>query len=438
MNRHGDKNPILIEALFWATLIFSVTALKHIWAIEGVARVVNSAALLGLACFATYSLFGKTYPRSLWYWLILPTALVIGGITLNIAINAILYANVTKTVTTIIPWLACLSVFYLEKHGLVNSEALWDKFYKFMLWANIFGVLEYLAVFAGAYAPRAIETPYGDFLSGNFSIFYFVNSDEIHYRYYACFLEPGTLAMYLLPAIIYSIAHKKYLGFALFCAALYMTDSLGGYISLALIFMLLPFVIAGASKRKLWRLAPISILIAAIIAFAVGGSFYQQYENRGNSREVREQTLSKTITTLPTFVLENPFGSTLADTTDEQSKNTSYLGMTFTPAIYLQTGGLISFLGYIASLIAAVSLSLALFTKPNLDVTDKIIFSSILVTFPFAFQRTTFFETPIFALLFLPSIIRQLRSISADGRKDPHLSGPITPPPGRTLPAQHE
>lgn len=396
----------VVQTYFWLTILFSMTALKHIWGVEAISSAVNLFLIIGLICMNANALFVFKYMPAIWYFLITPSLLVIGGIFLNIIIFALSEGKFSSSFTMAIPWLAYLPVVYWERMRGVSSADLWCKFYQLMLVINILCIFEYLLVFGGFYSARAIVTPYGEFLAGNFSLFFPVNSEEIHYRYYACFLEPGALAMYLLPAIVYSIFYKKIFGLVIFSVALYMTDSLGGYISYAMIFVFIPLIICKNNRILFMIPLVISLIIAVGIVF--GDNFLEKYEGRGNSSEVREQTFLKTMETLPSFVVKNPFGIPQVDSTDELSKNPSYLGTTFTPAIYLQTGGMISFLGYITVLIVSLFLSLKIFIKRNILVHDKIVLTSLLINLPFIFQRNTFWESPIFALLFLPTLIRCL------------------------------
>ena len=259
-------------------------------------------------------------------------------------------------------------------------------------------------------------TPYNTYLAGHFSFLHMLENGAPHYRYYSGFFEPGSLALLLVPSIIYAFLYKNIFGLLIFLIAMYLTDSLGGFIAIAMILMLLP-VIFKTNKGK-WVYG-VSIIIVILIMVSFSSSFLNAYESKGNSASVRKDDLYKAIVNLPTVLLEAPLGIKLEISTEDYKKNKNYAGSNFTPGIYLWSGGILALSGYIVILLVSIFLSHYLFFKNNLNVEQRLVLSSILIIFPFIFQRTTIFESSLFALLFSPTLIRLLQSPSIDKNKNP-------------------
>lgn len=407
MHSSNNKYCLLVNGIFWITLLFSSTALKHIWGLETLASICNFLLLLSLAGFSIFYLFEQKIQLRYFIFFVMPSVLIIAGILLNIVYFLILYGIYSLSITIAIPFMAVIFAVYLERSNVISSLNLWRKYYIFMLIISILGILEYAAIFNGFYPTKIIDTPYGEFATGYFSLFYPVGNGDIHYRYYGCFVEPGTQAMYLIPAILYSIIYKKYIGAALFIVAIFLSDSLGAYISLALIFVMLPFFYYKTINNK-FLIALCSISVSLIIFSNFGSYIQDMYNERSGSREERENNIETTLNTLPRFIVENPLGLPPFDSTSEAMKNSNYLGFTFTPAIYFQVGGFLSGVGYIYFLLVSFGLSIAVFTRRNIQIQDKLVLTTIIVTFPYIFQRNTIFESTIFALLFIPSLIRTI------------------------------
>lgn len=394
----------LIRVMLWVTLLFSATGYKYILGIENISTIINGLALIALMIFSGSAIIEQKQSRFCWYWIIFPPVIVIFGLFLNLMVYGLWNGEGAQSIATAIPAIAIIAVVGMLKKVIVKSSELWRDYYRFMLVINIFSLTEYFMVFQGYSFPRSIVTPYGEFLAGYFTLFYSVGVDEIHYRYYACFLEPGTLAIYLIPAIVYSIYNKKNLAIAIFIFALYMTDSLGGYISFCLTLILIT-LFARFGKYKIFLNIILSAAIFVLISTQFAEQFKVQYEERGNSRATRELAISNSLTRLPSFIAQNPLGFEPVSTTNELTKKPDFLGLTFTPLIYAQAGGFISFIGYVYLVLVSIILSFFALFQKNMLMLEKIVAISLLGVFPFIFQRSTFYESSLYAFLFLPTLM---------------------------------
>jgi len=86
----------------------------------------------------------------------------------------------------------------------------------------------------------------------------------------------------------------------------------------------------------------------------------------------------------------------------------------FIPVNYLQTGGLLSFIGYILILIMSVRVSLTICNSKNRYSVEYVVVScSIIIMLTFLFQRTTMWESPLFALLFAPVLVDVIKKTAS-------------------------
>ena len=132
----------------------------------------------------------------------------------------------------------------------------------------------------------------------------------------------------------------------------------------------------------------------------------EQYDLKGNSAITREESFINTFNNFKGMIIHYPFGMPLAETTFEAKKNKLYSGSNFTPVIYLQTGGIISMIGYILILFISFKIALQIyFFKKNSETIHLVVSISIFTMLPYIVQRTTIWDSPIFALLFAPVIL---------------------------------
>lgn len=403
-------NSHFVLALFWITILFQLTVLKHIWAIEGLSRFFNSAAVLIVSLYAAHSIISNRFSKNVWHFYILPGLFVFVGMFLNITLNSITNLNTINYFGLMLPWATYLAMPALLKKNACDSETLWRYFYYFMLTAVFLGLSEYFLVFSGASSLRMVSIPYGEFLAGRFSILHLLKDGSAYYRFYACFGEPGTLAMFLVPVMAYAYFYKKYIGLSIFILALYLSHSLGGIIAVAMIIPLLVFVSINKRKMPLAISIVVLILVSSVIVINYMDDFTLSYEKKQRSATDRIDNVKNTIINLPSMIVNNPIGFELTEGTSAASKNPYYYGSNFAPGHILQIGGINAFLGYSVILLVSLVAAFLRIIRKNISLEEKVVFTSLIVLFPFIFQRTTVWDTAIFAFLFAPSIIRFLQS----------------------------
>lgn len=401
-------NSQFVLAMFWLVVVFQLTSLKYIWGLETLARVANLLALVMLSVYAIYGLLFRKFDRTVWYFFILPGLLVFAGMLLNITLNTILDLSVGSYYGLVLPWAAYLAIPMLLKKGAVDSESLWRQFYYFMVAAVVLGLSDYVSVFAGLSTLRPISTPGGNFLAGRFSLLYGLSDGTPHYRFYACFPEPGTLAMFLLPALAYAALHKKIVGAFILLVGFYFTDSLGGYISLLMLAVVLVFVQFKKGRFTIPAII-ISLVVACMLWISFGDYITTTYEGRNESRTIREENFSNTATYLPYMIFNNPLGFRLAESSFEEDRQYNF-GSNFTIGNALQFGGISAFLGYLTCVLVSLACAVSSLIVRDNSVREKIVFCSIIVLFPFIVQRTVVWDSALFAFLFAPSIIGVLQA----------------------------
>jgi len=348
------------------------------------------------------------YNKNICLFYVLPGVLVGIGYIINISFNSINNLNLISYYGGLFPWL-----LYLAMPGIVIQnkeffENLWKQYYYFMLIAVIAGLIEYYVVLTGLSSPKLISTSGGEFLSGKVSLFLGLEDGSIHYRFYGCFLEPGSLAMYLLPAIAYALYYNKYVGIILLPLGIYFSDSFGGIIS-GLCLIIIAVFVSLNKGRSIYNIATSLILVICLIIFPSVANFYAvQYEEKNESRIVREEAFSNTVSNIPAMIINNPIGYTLGENTLSNIESEYYYGANFTPGNALYMGGVISFIGYLFVLIVSIVASLMSILKRNLSRQQKTVFTSIIVLMPFIFQRSVVWDNAIYSLLFVPTILKYI------------------------------
>jgi len=407
----STKNSRFVLAMFWITILFQVTQLKYIWAIEGLSRFFNLVMLLVMILYATHSTISQHLNKNVWYFYVLPGLFVFSGLFLNFALNSISNFNVMNYFGMLLPWAVYLAMPALIKKNACDSDILWRYFYYFMLAAVSFGFLDYFLVFSGASSLLMISTPNGEFLAGWFSLLHLLEDGSPYNRFYACFPEPGTLAMFLLPAIAYAYYNNKYIGLIICMVGLYLSESLGGIIGIAMIISLVSFI--ATNKRRIPLVIPafVLIIVSSVIMIGLMDEITLMYEKKDQSAIVREDSFKKTIINLPSMLVNNPIGFELAEGTSSGSKGENYYGSNFAPGNALQMGGISAFLGYLVVLLVSLVAACLSIIRKTLSLEEKVVFCSLIVLFPFIVQRSTVWDSAIFAFLFAPSIIRFLQSL---------------------------
>lgn len=409
-NNQTEDNQInswLVLFALSVTILFQITAYKFIWGIELLSRITNISVLVLFSLFALVSLVKFKYSSKVFYFYIFPGALVYLGFFANIAVNSVGNLNVINQFGQMIPWAVYLAIPGLVKSRQLNVSVLWRYFHYFMLISVGVSVVEYFAIFNGYVAVRAIETSGGPFFAAYFSMLYGLENGEIYYRFYSSFMEPGTLAMYLLPVIAYAFFHAKYFSMTFYISVLVLTDSLGGYVGLA---MLLPLIVYFRFHGRALLPIGLGLITSSIVLVSFSTPIIDRYSQKNLSASVREDNVTGMLSALPDLVLTYPLGLPLSESTMQAQENSNYFGSNFTPGNAFNFGGLYAFLGYIGVLGVSLFFAVATMFRRKLSTDEKVIAISILCLIPFIIQRTVVWDSNIFALLFAPVIVEFLSS----------------------------
>jgi hypothetical protein len=405
-NKLVKNNTNLVIFAFVTTVFFQITAYKFIWGIEWVSRALNIVALIIFSLYAVNTLSRFKFDRNVINFYIIPGLLVYIGFFINISIESILNINVINQYGLLIPWAIYIAIPGLVKFGKLDVSSLWRYFHYFMLATVSISIVEYYLLFSGLIVPRPIVTDGGPFLAGYFSMLYAIETGELHYRFYASFMEPGTLAMFLLPAMAYAFLNLKYFSLVTYAVAMYMSDSLGGFVGVA---MLIPLLIYFRFRKS----AVLALVLISLTLFIANIFFASNllvlYENKGDSRIDREVSFLGMLENLPGLFLNYPFGLPLTESTEQSQKNAAYYGSNFTPGNAFNLGGVLSFLGYLAVLFISLWYAVASLFRKGLLLDQQAAVVSIIVLMPFIFQRTVVWDSSIFALMCAPFVIDYLR-----------------------------
>lgn len=352
-----------------------------------------------------YVIQGTSFSVATWKQYLIPAIMIFGGMAANIIYYSLQNIKIITQLGNTLPWLYCLSIPYFIKKKAINIQQLWKWYYYFFVIINLLSLLEYYSIYLGNLNFQYLETPYGPFLVNKISWLYMTPDGLPHFRYYACFYEPGTLAMFLLPAISYAFFYKKYIGILILLGAFYFTFSLGGMISLFLLALVIIFISFAKNSKFLIVSIFITILMALVGWFNLRDQFITEYEEKGNASEVREQSFVRTIENIPVMLLKYPMGIEQAETTNELEKKENFIPTNFIVGYYINTGGFLALLGYLVITLMMLIISIGAVLKGNLLKEEKVIFSSLIVLFPFIFQRSTIWESGLFALMFAPTLL---------------------------------
>ena len=397
--------------LLFIVLVFQLSILPDTLGIKPLGRVFNAlalAAFLGLAVIA----FARGHMGRVAGLYVVPVLLVVVGISINVARN--LSVESLGAASALLPWLAALSVPFMRS---LDTEQAWRIFYRFMLAASIVSALEYAAVFGGLFTPGAVHTDRGDFLKGVISLFYGLDDGSIHYRMYGIFAEPGTYAMYLLPAIAYAFVYRKWWALPVFIGCFYLTDSLGGYLSLVVLVVSYLF---WRSRRR-----SVGLLVVAVVAFVGAytllGNFSGQYEQKQASRIVREENVTLFRDNFANIILSSPFGLPLTGKSMSElaNVNINYIGSNFEIYTVFVRGGILALLGYTIFLVWVAWRSVRFLFSGHRDRT----LVCALVTLPalllFVAQRETIFASALFAFLYAQPLLRRRECGTMSARGSP-------------------
>lgn len=399
----AKKNSKYIIFVFIGVIFFQSTMLKFIWSLESFSRIYNSLVLVISLFFVAHVLMSKNFSKEVWKQYLLPGFFVFIGMTLNILISAISNLNLLAQLGLTLPWLIFLIIPFLKQKNMINVFSLWKITYYFMLIFVTLGLIDYYFIFILGGAAEIVKTPYGFFYLGKFSIFH-ATLNGPHHRFYSCFAEPGSLAMLLLPFIAYAYFYKKYIGLVIFLIGFYFTYSLGGYIGLLSICVLI-YLYKTKRKNILLSLISTTIILGGTYGY-ISSSISTAYQKKDNSATEREESFSKGILGLPLLIVKYPFGMPLAETTEGLRESSDYTGSNFIPLVYFQSGGLISLMGYILILIMSIRFAFKIFlSKKEYRIEYVVAACTFITMIPFLLQRTTIWESSLFGLLYAPLIL---------------------------------
>lgn len=404
-----NRNNSFTMLLFIGTLFFQLTSFKFIWGVEFVSRIMNAILFCLSTGAAIIFYFKKSCNKRVVNYYLIPCFLVYIGQFLNTAFYSFRNPAVINQFGTLIPWSMALCIPYLLERGAIRPNRLWFYFNIFMTVTSLLALVEYFLVFAEFTILRSIETSGGRFLAGYVSMLYSVNyqnqGEEVYYRLYSVFMEPGTLAMFLIPVITYSVLSERYFSVAIYLISMYLTDSLGGIISLIMSFVFIIFI--KITKIMSWLpAAGLTIFFAILLVFS--SSLSQRYNDKGNSATEREDSFIKFVNIFPRLLINYPLGLPRYESSDEASENSLHSGFNFSIGTSFVFGGILSFTGYILVVYGFMSYSIKNLMHSSDSWLVQVVSVSMISLFPFIFQRATILESGLFSLLFAPFLIQGL------------------------------
>ena len=402
----GLKLPGLVfRSMLLVVLVFQATALKYIWGLEDFSRFINLLLLAGLLLYILIGVFKLRLKINLWLFCVFPSVFIVCGVILNLIMNYMSGFSNFALFGFVIPWIAMISVPIFSKRYKNIDEKLWKAFYYFMIFCVVSSLLDIFLLYYGYNSLNEIETSGGDFSAGYFTLFYKNDFGIVELRNYSSFLEPGSFAMFLLPAIAWSIYNRRYLGFFVLMVGMLSAQSLGAFVSLFFLFFSIYMVQGNSSLAA----RAVGLLLLVSVSLSVYGYLEYSYENKGGSRETRVTNIEDGFSNLGDFFISKPLGFSFnSNSLDNDDGSNSYA--TVMPIYYFVVGGVFGFLGYLAFLLVLLFFVFKSFFIYKLSLYEKVISVCILPAFVLIFQRSTIFESAVFALLFFPTIYRRFES----------------------------
>jgi hypothetical protein len=404
--------------VFWVVAIFQVSILPDTLGLGVVSRIVNTLALGGLLACSMGSLTGRMSERAFVFYC-LPVVLIILGYLVNIVRS--LSLEELSYLGVVLPWAAALSVPFTRGFDANNY---WRLFYRFMLIVSIIALIEYAAVFLGFLGTRPIKTSRGEFLKGIFTIFHGLDdpNEPVYERMYGVFAEPGTYAMYLLPAMGYALLNRRFVSALLFLVCLGLTVSLGGYVGFVLLMLMFVY---WQTRNKSTATKVVTWLCVLIVLAVVAGTLYElfieTYREKGESATTREENVTLFFSHFFDIVFHAPLGMDLKGQSLSDLSDSLFIGSNFSIANALVIGGLPAFLGY--TMFLAVNAICWLRAMVYHGKTRSTALACICISFPvlvtFVVQRATIFDSALYSFLFAGPMLALLRRNSPEGRLDP-------------------
>ena len=243
---------IAFLVIFAGIALFQFTELRYIFGIPNIGKFYNIFFLLILSIYIFLNIYVKKLSKNIWIYYMMPGLLVFMGYFINITINTLRDQSLFVNYGALFPWLIYLAVPFVLKDNIINTKSLLRYYYYLTLLIIILGLFDYFMYFNGFSNLQVLNHPNGVFLSGWFSILHQLEDGSAHYRFYASMGEPGSLAMILIPSLIYSALYKRYLGMSILTLGIYLTDSLGAFISIGVVIFLLLILLYRKNKFSIF------------------------------------------------------------------------------------------------------------------------------------------------------------------------------------------
>ncbi len=413
--------------VFVLLVVFDLTVYKFIWGIEAISRIANLFILILFTVFSAICISTMKMPIKIWIFIIFPALLMFFSTFINVSRFAYQDTSIISFYGTLLPIVSLLSVPFLMKLNVINTEKIYSYYYKAILIIVSISLIEYSLIFTGYLTPTLITTSGGNFLAANFSILFdlednIFNETDFSLNFYAAIIESGTLAMLILPALIYAIYKKLFIGFLILLLSIFATNSLGGFMSLAVFALIYPYIETRLVQQKPKTGKSIFIFIYILVLISLSGiviSFLIDYYNtkfltagpttsEATSGSTRINNIIMLFSNLPTILIENPIGYTLS-TDSNKILSGSFYGFNIGLGISIYNGGFLSLLGYVMLTLTFVTASIRTLVRKNIDINKIIASTSLLVLFPFFVQRGSVFETSILILLTTPFVVEFLK-----------------------------
>ena len=396
--------------IFLICVLFPFTQLKYIWGFSGYSKVAN-ILLLFLSLFTFFYWIKNDFiNKKIWYKYMFPCFLIFISYLINISISVYSDYNNISLVGLLLPMAINLSIPYFYHRNMLNVSSIWSFSYKLILTIVFLGLLDYIYIFLIGFNGFPIETASGLFITGYFSIYHDLGLGIPYFRFYSCFGEPGDLAMWLIPFILYALHYKKYIGLIILFIGFILSFSLGGIISLGLAIFIRILLL------KKMKSIVVLILFFGVLSFSGFDSFLNDsYIEKGKSATLREDNFTTGISNALTIIFTKPFGLELSSKTSENQNQNLYSGSNFSPTTYLQRGGFLAFFGFLFLIFFSIHDSFKILLNKHSSNLSVIIAITLICYFPYIFQRMTLWDSVMFSWLFLPVLFNYNRKIYFKG-----------------------
>lgn len=400
-----------IYTIFIFLILFYEMYFDHIFGIVNITKILKIFIIIIFSYFSLNTLLLKSSKEVLSYY-IFPIILYLIGFISSLSLSLISDITLLNQFASIIPWLSSLSIPYLLSK--INHREFISKtwsIYNNVIFICIFlSLIEYFLAISGKSNLRPITIQGNEFMTGLTNIFYTLKSGVIHQRYYGAFIEPGTTAMMILPALVYSLFNGNYIYSIIYLFAIYATKGLGGILAIVII---LPLYIFYNFKNTFIRYSLLFLLLFTFIVNSnnIIGYYASKIKSKGSSAEVRISNIIKPIQNIDKLIINYPLGiqkvKRLGNNYREEKKLMFGYNFSFLTAFY--NGGLFSLIGFSVFLFTIYfTLFKNIVTNNIRSIYAKVILVSLIALFPFNFQRIPIEATTIFSFLFAPYILINL------------------------------